>query len=433
MGGCLTLDREESKARRRSEEIDKQLEELAKQERNVIKILLLDSVTGAGESGKSTLVKQMKIIHSDGFTKEELRSFRPTVMDNLLSSMKYVLTGMGLLRINLQSAKNKVWYTSLIVGFGYPLQKTRVPADLTRSVPHLKLVLWNLPLIPRTEHERGVNHAYTVLASSTCFDKFFNILPGVAHALQALWQDRGVRLAVARGYEYELNDSAIYLFENMERIFNEKYIPSPTDVLRARVRTNGIIETHFKINEVIVSMFDVGGQRSQRRKWIYCFDDVKAVMFVVSLSGYDMTLVEDPNVNRLDESLNLFSQIVNNRFFREASFVVFLNKFDLFREKILYSGRHLRFYFPDYKGKYWLFGQQTFERTITLSVLSGPDYDVDRGALFIQHKFALRNRNSSKALYPHFTTATDTSNIQVVFQAVMDTVVRDNLHQVTLL
>jgi len=59
---------------------------------------------------------------------------------------------------------------------------------------------------------------------------------------------------------------------------------------------------------------------------------------------------EDPTVNRLDESLNLFSQIVNNRFFREASFVLFLNKFDLFREKILYSGRHLRLYFPDYKG-----------------------------------------------------------------------------------
>lgn len=63
---------------------------------------------GAGESGKSTLVKQMKIIHNDGFTKDELRSFRPTVMDNLLSSMKYVLSGMGLLRINLQSFRNKV-------------------------------------------------------------------------------------------------------------------------------------------------------------------------------------------------------------------------------------------------------------------------------------------------------------------------------------
>lgn len=63
---------------------------------------------GAGESGKSTLVKQMKIIHADGFTRMELNSFRPTVLDNLLSSMKYVLAGMGLLRINLEHLRNKV-------------------------------------------------------------------------------------------------------------------------------------------------------------------------------------------------------------------------------------------------------------------------------------------------------------------------------------
>lgn len=137
----------------------------------------------------------------------------------------------------------------------------------------------------------------------------------------------------------------------MDRICSEKYVPTPTDVLRARVRTNGIIETNFKINDAIITMLDVGGQRSQRRKWIYCFENVKAVLFVVSLSGYDMTLLEDPRINRLVESLTLFSQIVNNRFFKDSSFVLFLNKLDLFREKILYSGRHLRNYFPDFIGK----------------------------------------------------------------------------------
>ncbi|XP_065341957.1 guanine nucleotide-binding protein G(o) subunit alpha-like [Cloeon dipterum] len=359
MGGCLTLDREEVLAKRRSNEIDKQLQDFAKSESNVIKILIL----GAGESGKSTLVKQMRIIHSDGFTQDELLSFAPTIRDNLLSSMKYVLAGMGLLRINLQSARNKA-------------------------------------------------HAQTVLSTYSCLDNMMFMIPSVMASMEALWQDRGVRLAVARGYEYELNDSAIYLFENMERICNDKYAPTPTDVLRARVRTHGVIETQFKINDNIIRMFDVGGQRSQRRKWIYCFDDVKAVLFVVALSGYDMTLVEDSTVNRLVESLNLFSQIVNNPFFKDAAFLLFLNKYDLFREKILYSSRHLRTYFNDFKG---------------------PNLDVDRAALFIQDKFVLCNTNSGRSVSTHFITATDTANVQAVIQGVIDSVLKKNIKQVTLL
>jgi hypothetical protein len=40
-------------------------------------------------------------------------------------------------------------------------------------------------------------------------------------------------------------------------------------------------------------MFDVGGQRSERKKWIHCFENVTAIIFCVALSGYDLTLVED--------------------------------------------------------------------------------------------------------------------------------------------
>ncbi|XP_036377973.1 guanine nucleotide binding protein (G protein) alpha v1 isoform X1 [Megalops cyprinoides] len=361
MGLCLGSEMTEDakKAKIHSAKIDRELYEDAKREMNVVKILML----GAAESGKSTLVKQMKIIHSHGFTKQELSSFKPAVLDNLLTSMKFVLHGMGVLRINLASPKNKV-------------------------------------------------HAHSVLSCGRCFDEDQVLFPFVGHALCCLWADQGVRAAAARGYEYELNDSALYFFENMTRIISPDYLPTETDVLRVRLRTTGVIETQFKVSHLVFRMYDVGGQRTERRKWIGCFEDVRAVLFVVALSGYDMTLVEDPSMNRLQESLKLFSSICNNVFFRSTSMILFMNKIDLFQEKILHSGRHLRLYLPQFRGA---------------------DCDVDGAARYIASMFVALNATPSKLIYHHFTTATDTSNVQIVFQVVMDTIIKENLEAVSLL
>ncbi|XP_061085372.1 guanine nucleotide binding protein (G protein) alpha v1 isoform X2 [Conger conger] len=350
MGLCLGSEMTEDgkRAKNHSAKIDRELYEHAKRELNVVKILML----GAAESGKSTLVKQMKIIHSRGFTNQELASFKPAVMDNLLTSMKFVLHGMGVLRINLANAKNKV-------------------------------------------------HAHSVLSCGRCFDEDQVLFPFIGHALGCLWADAGVQAATARGF-----------FENMSRIISPDYTPTETDVLRVRLRTTGVIETQFKVNHLVFRMYDVGGQRTERRKWIGCFEEVRAVLFVVSLSGYDMTLVEDPSMNRLQESLKLFSSICNNIFFRSTSMILFMNKIDLFQEKILRSGRHLRLYLPNFRGA---------------------DCDVDTAARYIAGLFVALNSTPSKLIYHHFTTATDTSNVQVVFQVVMDTIIRENLEAVSLL
>lgn len=61
-------------------------------------------------------------------------------------------------------------------------------------------------------------------------------------------------------------------------------------------------------------MYDVGGQRNERKKWIHCFDDVTAVIFVASLSEYDQVLYEDNTVNRMEEAVTLFSDIANSRY-----------------------------------------------------------------------------------------------------------------------
>lgn len=204
------------------------------------------------------------------YKKLQTISFQPIILDNLVSSMKYVVTGMRLLQIPFQYASNQNLAKELIVTDKY------------------------------LDDDDGL------------------LLPHLEFTLKTLWDDEGVKEAVLRGFEYELNDSALYFFENMERLCGEKYAANTKDVLKSRVRTIGVVETEFRIDNLVIRMFDVGGQRSERRKWIQCFDDVCALLFVVAISEYDMTLVEDCERNRLRESLALFESICSNIFFRNT-------------------------------------------------------------------------------------------------------------------
>jgi guanine nucleotide-binding protein G(i) subunit alpha len=95
-------------------------------------------------------------------------------------------------------------------------------------------------------------------------------------------------------------------------------------------------------------MFDVGGQRSERKKWIHCFENVTTILFLVAISEYDQLLLEDETVNRMQEALTLFDSICNSRWFVKTSIILFLNKIDRFREKLPLSP--MRNYFPDYEG-----------------------------------------------------------------------------------
>ena len=100
-------------------------------------------------------------------------------------------------------------------------------------------------------------------------------------------------------------------------------------------------------------MFDVGGQRDERRKWIQCFNDVTAIIFVTACSSYNMVLREDPSQNRLRESLDLFKSIWNNRWLRTISVILFLNKqvWNLKKNKQQQNEQHESIV----SFKYWLF------------------------------------------------------------------------------
>ncbi|XP_026527882.1 guanine nucleotide-binding protein G(o) subunit alpha isoform X5 [Notechis scutatus] len=346
--GC-TLSAEERAALERSKAIEKNLKEDGITAAKDVKLLLL----GAGESGKSTIVKQMKIIHEDGFSGEDVKQYKPVIYSNTIQSLAAIVRAMDTLGIEYGDKERR---------------------DSSRKGP--------------------------LLAGAT--EEGF-CTADLLSAMIRLWSDSGLQECFNRSREYQLNDSAQYYLDCLDRIGAADYQPTEQDILRTRVKTTGIVETHFTFKNLHFRLFDVGGQRSERKKWIHCFEDVTAIIFCVALSGYDQVLHEDETTNRMHESLKLFDSICNNKWFTDTSIILFLNKKDIFEEKIKKSP--LIICFPDYTGP------SNFPDAVT----------------YIQTQYESKNKSSNKEIYTHITCATDTNNIQFVFDAVTDVIIANNL------
>ncbi|XP_043543684.1 guanine nucleotide-binding protein G(olf) subunit alpha-like isoform X1 [Chiloscyllium plagiosum] len=364
----------EREAKKVSKYIDKILKEQKREYKQTHRLLLL----GAGESGKSTIVKQMRILHVNGFNAEEKKLKVQDIRKNIKDAIVTIVSAMSTLIPPVQLAN--------------PEHQFRL--DYIKSIVHLS------------------DFEYT--------QEFFD------HA-KALWDDEGIKACFERSNEYQLIDCAQYFLDRIDQVRQNDYSPSDQDLLRCRVLTSGIFETRFQVDKVNFHMFDVGGQRDERRKWIQCFNDVTAIIFVVASSSYNMVIREDNNTNRLREALDLFKSIWNNRWLRTISVILFLNKQDLLAEKVLAGKSKIEDYFPEYT-RYTTPDDATPE--------PGEDARVTRAKYFVRDEFLRISTASGDGrhyCYPHFTCAVDTENIRRVFNDCRDIIQRMHLRQYELL
>jgi len=227
--------------------------------------------------------------------------------------------------------------------------------------------------------------------------------PKLASHIMALWKDPGIQTTYEHRAMYQLTDSTDYFLNKVTFVSAESWVPTEQDILRSRVRTTGIAESEFSIDGNQFKVFDVGGQRNERKKWIHCFQHVTAVLFVAALSEYDMGLFEDQDTNRMDEALNLFDEICNSRWFKKTSMILMLNKRDLFADKI--RKVPLNICFKEYTGV----------------------NEFEQASNYVRIQFESRNKTPSKQIYTHITCATDTENARHVINAVKDILIRRNL------
>ncbi|KAL5144776.1 Guanine nucleotide-binding protein alpha-1 subunit [Glycine soja] len=249
----------------------------------------------------------------------------------------------------------------------------------------------------------------------------------LAQEIERLWEDAAIQETCARGNELQVPDCAHYFMENLERLSDANYVPTKEDVLYARVRTTGVVEIQFspvgenKRSGEVYRLFDVGGQRNERRKWIHLFEGVTAVIFCAAISGYDQTLYEDENKNRMMETKELFEWVLKQPCFEKTSFMLFLNKFDIFEKKILNVPLNVCEWFKDYQP------------------VSTGKQEIEHAYEFVKKKFEELYFQSTapdrvdRVFKIYRTTALDQKLVKKTFKLVDETLRRRNLFEAGLL
>jgi GTPase SAR1 family protein len=334
-----------AEARKADEALQRELEAAHLAESKVQKLLLL----GTGESGKTTLFNQFTLSVTQGFSDREKKSYAENIQKNVVDYLVELCRAAQSRGIEFDEKSRE---------FAEELEQARIKSRFCYEIPDFaekSLLFWN------------------------------------QESIQELWKQRST-IQVPECLEY-------FMFR-LEDLIKQSFDPLDKDILMLRDRTTGMIERDLKIGNHVFRLIDVGGQRCERKKWVKYFSGVSAVLFTVAISEYDQMVWEDPTTNRVHEALKLFKEIALNEAFSKSAIIMFLNKEDLFKEKLPLVP--LNVCFPEYTGS----------------------SEFEQASAFVKEKF-LSELPKDLNVFVFFTCATDGSKSKTLFSAIRKTVLKN--------
>ncbi|GAW00185.1 guanine nucleotide-binding protein [Lentinula edodes] len=446
---------EEAEAKRVSEQIDEELRlerESMKRKRGDVKLLLL----GQAESGKSTLQRQFQLMYKPHSLEQERASWRTVIYFNVVRSIKHILNTLESWDDYIDDDMALDSPTSKYMGGSRSASPFQGNAATSRStIASLRrrlspLVTTDTALADRLSggitvsgsgkggvfvrsgwQARTIENALgrkrgrvSDELSPKKPDEIQDVLvQDVSRMLDAskddireLWAHPTVKGLIVRR-RLKLDEWSEFFLRHITRVAASDYVPSTDDILHARIQTMGVAEHIFDVNihgkSVSWHLFDVGGARGQRHTWVPYFDDANAIIFVAPVSAFDQYLEEDPRTNRIDDSLQLFTQICSSPLLKNAHLVLFLNKTDLLRAK-LDNGLRVQKYITS-------FGERANDYETVVQYFRAHFLQVHR-----------RNNENRRVLYTHFTSVVDTKATQRIIGNVRDSIFRGYLQSAAL-
>ncbi|KAJ7787141.1 guanine nucleotide binding protein, alpha subunit [Mycena olivaceomarginata] len=464
----LLLEKEEKEI---SDSIDEQLSRekaLEKKGPRPVKILLL----GASFRANGAVHADFQLMYDPKAFRVERTSWRGIVQLNVVRSIHVILDVITRAQNRRPTTGEDAVPDSPVVDDDLAALKMRLsPLIRVEEILMQRLIpigpdksdaarLAQLTNIPYSELPRNVNREVAVHSANPWKDVFKRLVgsdnesfdsekaidwedptdPGVVlHALaedmKALWNNRTVQGLLER-QNLRLQEAAGFFLDCLDEVTSLKYMPSDGTTVSRLLKVRSLhLDSPAPPNTSVGGMtgsisrdwriYDVGGHRSLVTAWAPYFDDmqvravnkhisVHSIIFLCPISAFDQVLAEEPRVNRLADSVNLWTTIVSNKLLSNTNIILFLNKIDIMKSK-LESGIKLVDYVNSYAKR--------------------PN-DLENASNYLRKKFAGIMRENSptpRVFYCHMTTVTDRKSTQIILANIKDMLMHQYLEDASLI
>ncbi|EPZ36468.1 P-loop containing nucleoside triphosphate hydrolase protein [Rozella allomycis CSF55] len=344
---------------RHSREIDSIIKKDKKNFEQTISTILL----GAQNAGKSTFMKQIKLFSDHQLTDEEIKELKWTMYENVLSSVQPIADAV---------LKNK----QLV---------DKIGSNMALTIEAISIqTMENLSQLDQDKLSR-----FGEIVQLFLNDKFIKEFYSTTSLV--------------------LPDYAVYMVSRMPMlIFQKSFVPTINDWVNVRKPTSGVQEFTLNTADMKLKVIDVGGQKSERKKWIHHFDKVFIITFISAISTYDQEVSEEDELprNAIKRDLEILKEVLDNPFLKRKPLILFLNKSDIFKLKIQVVP--LEKHFPEYQGKTLDYSDGIkFVKKLFLDLVSKIDAELD--------------------VFPHITHATDVKQTKNVIQSTITAIRNINL------